>query len=169
MRLGHLRHARAFHDDLSRYPVRALIVPVGVDPANDVGDAMQELVNFDILRQDLEEVLADVALASCLDQAGTWVHVLAGRASTLVAVLLLVVLIWALTSRDCLNLLSVHVERRIVLDDAQSSSQVHEFECLRAPVVDLLSPVVEPGRLAKVGPVEQVHLLLHRLHLSCLL
>ena len=127
---------------------------------NNVGDSVQELVNFDVLGQDLEEILADVVLAGGLNQACTWVHILACRA-TLVAIRLLVVFVWALTSCNCLDLLCVHVEGWIILDDAQSTRQVHEFECLSAPVVHLLAPVVEPSWLAEVRPMEQVHLLFH--------
>ena len=135
---------------------------------NNVGDSVQELVNFDVLGQNLEEVLADVVLAGCLDQACSRVHILACRA-TLIAIRLLVIFVWALTSCNRLDLLCVHVEGWIILDDAQSTCQVHEFECLSTPVVHLLAPVVEPCWLSKVWPMKQVHLLFHRLHLSCLL
>ena len=127
---------------------------------NNVSDSVQELVYFDVLGQDLEEVLADVVLAGGLDQACTRVHILACRA-TLVAIQLLVVFVWALTSCNRLDLLCVHVEGWIILDDAQSTRQVHELECLSAPVVHLLAPVVEPSWLAEVRPMEQVHLLFH--------
>ena len=127
---------------------------------NNVSDSVQELVYFDVLGQDLEEVLADVVLAGGLDQACTRVHILACRA-TLVAIQLLVVFVWALTSCNRLDLLCVHVEGWIILDDAQSTRQVHELECLSAPVIHLLAPVVEPSWLAEVRPMEQVHLLFH--------
>ena len=127
---------------------------------NNVSDYVQELVYFDVLGQDLEEVLADIVLAGGLDQACTRVNILACRA-TLIAIRMLVIFVRALTSCNRLDLLCVHVEGWIILDDAQSTRQVHELECLSAPVVHLLAPVVEPSWLAEVRPMEQVHLLFH--------
>mmetsp|Transcript_3745 Transcript_3745/g.5003 ORF Transcript_3745/g.5003 Transcript_3745/m.5003 type:complete len:83 (-) Transcript_3745:1588-1836(-) len=69
---------RALDNDLSRRLLtHSAIAPIGVNAAHDARDTTQELVNFDILGQDLEQVLAHIVFARRFNQTGTRVHTFA--------------------------------------------------------------------------------------------
>ncbi len=144
--------------------------PLVVNSPHNAWYALDKLIYFDILWQNLEEILAHIALACSLDKTWSWVLPISYLGQLFnIHITIVWVSFRSFTFSQSLHLLSIHVLGWVILDDTQDAWQVHEFERLGCSDIYLASPVSQTLAFAKVGQMEDVHLLFDRLYLSCLL